>query len=471
MLEQLQNRAILDRLEQARAKSKIKQVDWPDRHIIGKDGKPVPFHLAQSVGYDSTRRTIVLSAGSQSGKTSWLPWWLKREIQLKGTGDYIAVTSSFDLFKLKFLPEVLKVFEDILGWGRFWAGDKIIELKDPKTGEYWAEKSTDTMWGRIILRSAQSLGGLESATAKAACLDEAGQDEFPLEAYRAINRRLALNRGRKLISTTLYNLGWLKSELIDPVIKTGITRTESMPNGAEIDITESEKEDCTLIQYDSIVNPEFSIEEWNDAKEKLPDDLFNMFYRGRISRPRHMIYDCLNEDLHFIPRFEIDATWQRYMGLDFGAVNTVATFWAEDPRSRKLYCYREYKAGGRSAKEHVEAMVESENMLPLCWGGAKAEGQWRQEFRDGGLSVKLPKIADVWLGINIVYSHIKQNNLFFFDDLPGIQNDMLLYRRKYDNSGNPTDEIYNKNAFHYADTTRYLIPSIRSSRIAMLEFV
>ena len=109
-------------------------------------------------------------------------------------------------------------------------------------------------------------------------------------------------------------------------------------------------------------------------------------------------------------------------------------------------------------------------MLPLVWGGAKAEGQWREEFRDGGLSVKLPKIADVWLGINIVYSQIKQNNLFFFDDLPGIENDMLTYRRKYDNTGNPTDEIYNKNAYHYADTVRYLVPSIRSSRIALLEF-
>ena len=472
MLDQLQNRAIVERLEQARAKSKIKQVDWPDRHIIGKDGKPVPFHLAQSAAYDSTRRTIVMSGGSQSGKTTLQPWWLRREIQLCGPGDYLAITSSFDLFKLKYLPQMLLVFEEILGWGRFWAGDKILELKDPKTGEFWAERSTDPMWGRIILRSAQSLSGLESATAKAASLDEAGQDEFPIEAYRAINRRLSLSRGRKFISTTLYNLGWMKSEIIDPVIKTGITRTETMPtNGAEVDITESEKEDCTLVQYDSIVNPEFSIEEWNEAKEKLPDDLFNMFYRGRISRPRHMIYDCLNEDLHFIPRFAIPSDWQRYVGLDFGAVNTVATFWAEHPESRKLYCYREYKAGGRSAKEHVEALAESEPMLPLVWGGAKAEGQWRQEFRDGGLSVKLPKIADVWLGINIVYSQIKQNNLFFFDDLPGIENDMLTYRRKYDNTGQPTDEIYNKNAFHYCDTTRYLIPSIRSSRIAMLEFI
>jgi len=174
MLDSLQNRAIVERLEHARAKAKITQIDWPDRHVIGIDGTPVPFHLAQSVAYDSTKRTILLSAGAQSGKTCLVPWWLKREIQSRGTGDYLAVTSSFDLFRMKLLPEMLRVFEDTLGWGRFWAGDQIIELKDPKTGEYWADRSTDTMWGRVILRSAQSLSGLESATAKAACLDEAG---------------------------------------------------------------------------------------------------------------------------------------------------------------------------------------------------------------------------------------------------------------------------------------------------------
>ena len=402
--------------------------------------------------------------------TSYGPWWLKQEIDKMGRGDYLAATSSFRLFQNKMLPELLRVFENILGWGRYWAGNQLVELKDPETGIFWAERATDVMWGRIILGSAQTPSGLESSTAKAAWLDEAGQDEFSIEAYRAINRRLSIHRGRKLITSTLYNYGYIKSEIIDPTIKSGMTSTVELDNGAEIEVTDSESTNAILIQFDSITNPNFPKAEYEEAKANLPEDLFNMAYRGRISRPRHMIYDCLNEDLHFMPRFAIPNDWQRYVGLDFGAVNTVATFWAEHPESRKLYCYREYKHGGRSAKEHVEALLESEPMLPLVWGGAKAEGQWRQEFRDGGLSVKLPKIADVWLGINIVYSQIKQNNLFFFDDLPGIENDMLTYRRKYDNTGNPTDEIYNKNAYHYADTVRNLVPSIRSSRIALLEF-
>ena len=129
-----QNDALLERLERAKAKSKIKQSGWPDRHVVGREGQPVPFHLAQSLAYDSTRRIVALTAGTQVGKTSFSPWWLKKEIETCGGGDYLAVTSSFDLFKLKFLEQMLLVFEQILGWGRYWAGDKVLELKDPLTG-------------------------------------------------------------------------------------------------------------------------------------------------------------------------------------------------------------------------------------------------------------------------------------------------------------------------------------------------
>lgn len=195
---------MLDRLARLRSQNIVKDV-WPDRHIVGPDGTPVPFHIAQNEIFDSERRTVALVGGSQLGKTTLAPWWLYREIKLRGSGDYIAATSSFDLFRLKLLPSLLQVFEEILQLGRYWVGDKVFELKDPVTGKFLAQRATDHMWGRIILRSAQSLSGLESATAKGAILDEAGQDEFPIEAWRAILRRLTLHRGRILLTTTLYN--------------------------------------------------------------------------------------------------------------------------------------------------------------------------------------------------------------------------------------------------------------------------
>lgn len=170
---------------------------------VSGDTLRLNLHPGQTRAWDSERRMVAVIAGSQGGKTSWGPWWLKREIDRRGPGDYIAATSSFDLFKLKMLPEIRNVFEHLLDIGRYWSGDKILEVRDPDTGKFWARRADDPMWSRIILRSASAGGGLEAATAKGAWLDEAGQDEFPLQAWEAVIRRLAIHVGRVLITTTL----------------------------------------------------------------------------------------------------------------------------------------------------------------------------------------------------------------------------------------------------------------------------
>src|SRR3990172_9622868 len=130
----------------------------------------------QAAAWESKRRFTFMIAGTQAGKTSFGPWWLFREIyqqpdaQLNEGGDWVVVTSTFDLFKLKMLPEIQGVFEDVLKMGRYWAGDRILELIDPRTQKFWASRSNDRMWGRIILRSAHAEGGLEASTARGALL-------------------------------------------------------------------------------------------------------------------------------------------------------------------------------------------------------------------------------------------------------------------------------------------------------------
>jgi|SRR3990167_7361337 len=470
--DNLRNEAMLERLRRIKQKqeNKVAKVSWPDRHLIGADGKPTPFHQAQNLAWDSERRIVALLGGTQMGKSVFAPFWLKREIDRLGSGDYILATSSFQLFQKKLLPTFLLVFNDILKLGRLWTGSLVFELKNPETGQYLATRSTDPMWGRIILSSAQSGGGLESATAKAAVLDEAGQDEFTISAWKAIIRRLSLARGRILITSTLYNLGWLKSEIIDKAEDGGIANVFETERGAIIDYTDNAKANIALIQADSIINPEFSVEEYKERENNSPPDEFAMQYRGRVGRPRHMIYDCIDENIHFIPRFKIDDEWTRYMGVDFGGINTVATYWAEDPISKHLICYRYYSGSNKTAKEHVKDMLDGEPMRPITYGGAKAEGQWRDEFKDGGLSIKEPKVSDVWIGINKVYGVFKSNQAFIFDDLEKVKYGILNYRRKSDEMGNPTDEIVEKNKWHSNDSIRYLIPSVKRDRKVQIEF-
>ena len=411
-------------------------------------------------------RTVAMIAGTQSGKTSWGPWWMWREIQRTGGGDHLAITSTYDLFKLKMLPAMLEVYEGILGVGRFWAGDRILEIRDPSTGQFWAKKSIDPMWGRVILRSAESLGGLESATARSAWLDEAGQANFTVDAFRAIRRRLALAEGRILITTTLYVLGWLIQQIIDRAANGGVVTVHGVGD-VELEQTVNEATGIELIQFDSILNPEYPRAEYEEARRTLPNDEFQMFYRGRKSGLRGVIYDTFDRQLHTCPRFPIPDDWPRFMGLDFGGVNTAAIFLAEEPGSKRLYAYREYLAGGRTSKEHASYILSGEQGRPITFGGAKSEGQWRQEFRAAGLPIREPAVSDVMVGIQRTYSVLKSGGMIFFDDLSGTIDQIGSYRRKRDRNGDLIDEIENKNAYHYLDALRYVISTIRQERAKM----
>lgn len=398
------------------------------------------LHPGQSRAWRSQKRNVAILAGTQGGKTSFLPWLLWREVLAVGPGDYLAVTATYDLFKLKFLPALREVFEHVTGLGRYWSGDRVIELADPTTKVFHAKRADDPMWGRIILRSAESGSGLESTSAKAALLDEAGMEQFQLDTWEAVQRRLSLSRGRCFIGTTLYNLGWLKAKLYDPW-------EQAKRNHPTIDV----------IQFDSTDNPMFPRDEYERAKAEMQLWKFNMFYRGIYERPAGMIYDSFDHALHTCPRFAIPDAWQRYLGLDFGGVNTAGLFYAEEPGTGKLYLYRAYKAGGRTAREHAERLRAGEPMTPICVGGSKSEGQWRAEFRAGGLPVKEPDVREVEVGINRVYGAHARGQIVVFDDLDGYLDEKRSYSRVLDAAGEPTEAIDNKSTFHFMDAERYII--------------
>lgn len=402
--------------------------------------------------------------------TTFGPWWLAREIEQKGRGDYLAITSVYDLFKMKMLPALRQVFEKLLPTverddgllfrGRYWAGDRVIEICDPETGKFLANRSDDLMWARIILRSADAKGGLEAGTVKAAWLDEAGQDRFTVDAYKGIRRRLAIHQGRQLITTTLYNLGWVKSRVIDKAEDDGQVEHIEI-DGAELDKTDNAGADVCLIQLDSIVNPSYPRAEYEAARDEEADDEFQMQWRGRVTQMRDLIYP----QYETCPRFPIPETWKRYMGMDYGPDHTAAIYFAEDPDSRiegsrfgRWYAYREYLDGGKTCKEHTDAILENEPGRPVkCVGGTKSEKQWHREFIAAGLPTVPPPITDVWLGIRKVRACNKTGSIVYFDDLDGIIDEKGKYRRKRDRSGQVTNEIKDKNKFHRMDAERYII--------------
>lgn len=381
-------------------------------------------------------------AGTQSGKTSLGPWWLYRCLQQFGQGDYLAVTASYDLFKLRMLPELRTVFEQLLGIGRYWSGLKVIELVDLEEGRFWAERADDPMWGRIILRSAQSSGGLESATAKAAWLDECGQDEFTLEDWEAILRRLAISQGPVLGTTTPYSQNWLKTEVHDRWVEGD--------------------HDYQVIQFPSTVNPAFPPEEFARAERTMQDWRFRMFYGGEFARPAGLIYARFTDDMLVDP-FPIDAEWPRVVGVDFGGANTAEVYLAKDPESGIWYLYDEALSGDKTTREHAQEVQEKMEGAEE-WdavGGAPSETQERRDWGAAGVRVRKPRIPEVEPGIDRVAELIKSGKFRVFRTCKGARDELGSYRRKLDEQGEPTDVILHKRDFHRLDALRYAATALR----------
>lgn len=413
---------------------------------------------------DESHSYLITNSYIPTHNTTFGPHWLYDEIydpvNGRGRGDYLAVTATYDLFKLKMLPSILDVLEGIYDVGRYWSGMKVIELRNPETGEYLAKRADDSMWARIILRSADALSGLESSTAAAAWLDEVGQDAFTNAAYNAIRRRLALRRGRILMTTTLYAYNWFLTRIVKPTLATGTTEFIYSDVG-DIDFTESDETNTTLVQFDSTVNPLFSKEEFAEAQNTLSEEEFSMFYRGRETTRRFLIYNNFDTEKHTTKRFHIPETWARYVGVDFGGTHMAAVFYAEEPETKKLYAYKEYLAGNKTIKQHVADMLAEESTMPVCYGGAKSEGQWRFEFSQAGLQINKPSIDDVNVGIARVYAQHSVDGIIYFDDLSKIIEEKSSYRRKRLPNGDYSDEIMNKETYHMLDCERYIVSEIR----------
>jgi len=441
---------------------------WPERHLVGPDEvSPAPFHEGQNWTWDATQRWVAMLAGTQGGKSQFGPWWLKREIERRGQGDYIAGTSSYDLFKLKLLPALLKVFVDVFGIGRYWGGDRLIEICEGAKpgGRFYAQTSKDPMWARIILRSAESEGGLEAATAKAAWLDEAGQLRFDVQAWHAIKRRLALHQGRVLITTTLYALNWVKQLFIDPLTEVAPTYHIVDDRGAEMTLREND--DIALIQFDSIANPSYPLAEFEEARATMPPDEFAMFWRGMATKLRSAIFDCFDRGLNVVKHFEIPYDWVGAVGIDPVGAHVAAVWGVLSPRDGKFHIYREYREPfGKTTQGHAEEILRLTHERIARWIiGQPGERQPRLDWKAAGIDGESPPFADLWVGIGRVYSMLKSGDMVIHDNCEGLLSEIGSYQREKDKStGELTDKIRDKHSFDLCDATRYMVADLTEPR-------
>src|SRR5262249_14692133 len=267
-------------------------------------------HPGQQRAWDSEKRIVAIISGVRAGKTSFGGPWLHREMARLGPGDYLAVAPTFPLLDNAMRPEIEGLFGRLFRLGS--GTQRQFLISEDGHRHLWPD-APFVRPSRIIYGHAQNPESLAALTAKAAWLDEAGQNLFRLASYEEVQRRVSFDQGRILISTTVYNMGWLRQRVYEPW-------EQAKRDHPEIDV----------INFKSIDNPAFPKEEYYRAMRELPTWKFRMFFDGVFVRPAGLIYDRFDPARHTCPRHALPADWARYAGLDFGAVNTAAIYLAEE---------------------------------------------------------------------------------------------------------------------------------------------
>ena len=381
----------------------------------------IRLHPGQSKAWKSEARFVAMIAGTGGGKSWYGPIWLYREIQKYPKDGFLVVSPTYPMFQRIVLPRTKEFLGAVTG-GEYRAGERIYYLP---TG------------GKVFFGSADNPFSLEGVHVRAVWMDEAGQ--MKREAWDVALRRVGFYKGRVLITTTPYNLGWLKTEVFDRW-KAG-------------------DRDYEVVQFPSILNPAYPKEEFERAKATMPDWKFKMFYQGQFARPTGLIYQDFDPAKHVVEPFEIPANWRRIIGVDFGYNNPTAAVWLAVNPDGVVYAYREYyqreKLPEESGREIKQLSGDDRIELVAC---DPSEPAAIEQYRRLGLPARAGYNA-VKEGIEAVIALMKSNRFFVFRGLVNLLDEIENYRWAEKQEQLKDEPV--KEYDHAVDALRYGIMAIR----------
>lgn len=233
--------------------------------------KNVGLHPGQWKAIQSDAKVVAMVSGSGSGKTFTGPKWLYKEISENPGEDWMIAAPTFNLLEDAALDEFWKFFKDtdLEGDDRGIRNKKRYDLPDG---------------GRVYYRSTDRPGSLEAKHVKGIWADEAGQ--MTREVWHTLRRRIGQVDGRILLTTTPYSINWLKHEVFDEAFVEVLDA-----EGSVIEEKEGNRSDTYhVIQFPSILNPNYSKEEYEEMKDDLTKEEFDMFMKGKFTRMQGLVY-------------------------------------------------------------------------------------------------------------------------------------------------------------------------------------
>lgn len=380
--------------------------------------KEITLHPKQFEAFSFDTQYCAAIAGVRGGKTFLGALWAGTQMQnMKGDG--IIAAPTYKILQQATLPTFFSLFPQMR---KYYKEQKsVFELPDKN----------------IYVRSMDNPLTAEGITATWAWFDEAGQSS--LLAWTVLRSRTSMARGKILLTTTPYNMGWLFQDFYEPARK-GIDK------------------DMKVVTWASVDNPFFPKDFAEKEKLRLKPEEYKRRYLGEFSRMSGLVYDLSSRNI--IEPKEIKAELI-LGGVDWGYTNPAALIVVKYSDGI-FYLVDEWYETGKTTQEIIDKMIAFSDKYQIRrWYADSANPEKIQEARQRtGLNV-LPyeKAKDaITAGINYILGMIKEGRLIVFNTLKQTLSEFESYHYPEDDEDNLTKkELPEPVNNHLMDAMRYAI--------------
>ena len=404
--------------------------------VASTSNKICTLHPHQSLAMARKERFVALIAGTGGGKTYFGAPWICNEISQHPGDIWLILAPTYKILTRATMPTFLLFVQGTSFEGDYKESRGTYELPDG---------------GLIYCMSTDNWKGIEGGQYRAAWLDEAGQMQYM--AWVAVQARLGLKQGRCLFTTTPYATNWLYTEVLQKA--------------------EEGDRDFWAIQYRSIDNPYYPVEEYDRAKRSLPKHMFEMRYEGAFTRTAGLVYPELPTTISdkSPPKECNDTTaisagngWERYGGIDWGFSDPcVILVGAVDPLGTLHLFYEHYEAR-QTLESHFRILQRNNLVDDVTYFADPSGAQQIADMRKLGLAVH-KGVNSIESGIATVTSRIKnQRVIIYHSQCPQTIQEAKVYRYPNEEDTISLSRLHNEIPIddnnHAMDAFRYLIRGV-----------
>lgn len=379
----------------------------------------IALHKYQTKAFQCQKKIITLSAGIQSGKTTFGTVWMAHKL-FKYTdplNNFLIIAPTFKILQQATLPSFFQMCKDYGSWYSSKAEFKVHG------------------GGTIYMRTATDPESIEGVTnVRAIWCDEAGR--FSKYFWDNVEGRAAIKQAQILNTTTPYALNWLKQMHDDWKL--------------------GKRDDVEFINFRSIDNPYFPREEYERQRRLLDPRRFAMKYDGVFGEMVGLVY----EQVHSVKAFDLPQGTRYYAGVDWGYHDPFVIHTRAVTPQGIHYQVDEFGKSGLLLSDMIQAMIQRHHIykyeLVFC---DPSRPEYIKEFNAHGIKA-VGAINDITLGIDRHRELMRTDRFYVFQDrCPATLKEYSEYHYPEpeevgidDDSGEPIPVDANN---HHLDATRY----------------